>query len=105
MKETTEIQEYRKASAKKLSNKYQFDFKFWLMSKIIRIYHNPIDGEWIEWSPDTDANQMLIVWDWLEEQGYKGIEALDDIIAKYLVTKTDIKLATMNTFMEFIETK
>ena len=101
-----QIQEYRKASAEALG----VDWKEDQMSGL------PIHLRSPKWHPDTDANQMLMVWDWLRKEEGRGIDcsATSKIIFvtiwkwfhknggdKYMGEGKDIKLATMKAFMEW----
>ena len=63
-----EIQEYRKASAEALGLQiYRVTDK--LVEVVLRLPDQPYDTNG-EWQPDKDANQMLMVWEWLKDQGH-----------------------------------
>jgi len=87
------ITEYRKASAKALG------------FKNINIYANDNVEVWdnhirLIWQPDKDANQMLMVLDWLREQKVGSLKLLK-IFDKYC-NGADMKVETTEAFMEFI---
>ena len=113
------IQEYRKASAEALvidmfcdicsgqkNNIGECD-KCGDCSDEIHFYHDKIGSNqrYVTdvWHPDKDANQMLMVWEWLREQNART--TLTRIADSWLINKEDIKLATMKYSMEFIKTK
>jgi len=106
------IQEYRKKSAEMLGiqlTKYG----------IILGSQRPIKGlkSIIQlWHPESDADQMLMVWEWLNTEINLTIEWLPlsrkwniclyakrDNYAYPDGTDTDIKLATMKAFMRYIK--
>ena len=85
-------QEYRKASAEALGHK---DISEPQATAIIVL----IDGVIYEWQPDKDANQMLMVLDWMRDNDIK----IMDIWAEWYYHNADIKLATMKAFMSYIK--
>ena len=109
-------QNYHKASAEALGlHAIKYEGK---------VYANTSENEIKKiWQPDLDANQMLMVWDWLREQGY-AIRADDSSIVsakgdreKYwyvhirkglnivaIGRDADILLATAEAFMSYYET-
>ena len=94
------IQEYRKASAEALN--ITIDKK----KRRIRI-----DGIWLPetyWQPDKDANQMLMVWDWLKKQKnkyYNVATIVGRIVESYAYFDGDLFEGTMSRFMEYIKNK
>ncbi len=88
---TIMIQEYRKVSAEAIGL-IVTEFS----TGIVTRYK---DGTYINWYPDTDANQMLMVWDWMRTSGKRKI--LREIFENYLVFKDTLELATMKAFMEY----
>ena len=57
-----QIKEYRKASAEAL-------FHHKLIRHSIELCEVRYRNEWHIWHPDTDADQMLMVWEYLLKQG------------------------------------
>ena len=116
------IQEYRKASAEALvidmfcdicsgqkNNIGECD-KCGDCSDEIHFYHDKIGSNqrYVTdvWHPDKDANQMLMVWEWLRENVPNGI-MLHGILVSVLNQFRDggdIKLTTMKCFMQYIKT-
>jgi len=109
-----EIQEYRKVSAEVLGHK---DISEPKATAIIVL----IDGVIYEWQPDLDANQMLMVWDWIIDQGgdirfrlswwfgkreNKRPENIFELYSKGKFTgeNSDIRLATAKAFMTYYKT-
>ena len=104
------IQEYRKASAKKCF--HHKSIRYLHEIEIIEVYYN---NEWHIWQPDKDANQMLMVWEWMMKQNNhwnisfnsNGYLLEASIIKPYNIYFEegfdDIKLATMKAFMEYIK--
>ncbi len=89
------IQEYRKTSAETLGNEMVTTISEGLCMKI--------NGQFIPWQPDKDANQMLMVWEWLRKQ--KRTVAILEIIDEYIFFDETLFDATMKAFMEYIEVK
>ena len=81
--------EYRKASAEALAKDITEGFA------ILGQYHPSV----AYWTPDTDANQMLMVWELMRGQGART--TLTRIFDLWIINKEDIKLATMKAFMEW----
>lgn len=50
------------------------------------------------WQPDVDANQMLMVWEWLRDE---ADHLFDEVIFHQYLKGKDIKLATAKAFMEY----
>ena len=60
--------------------------------------------KWEDWRPDEDSNQMLMVWDWMKKQSELALYCLRRQILIYLDHENhDIKLATGESFMEYIK--
>ena len=98
------IQEYRKASAKKLEIKMDSDGS----------YFDPTAIDFISiWQPDKDANQREMIEDWFTEQGYGidyeifdtrcwvAIHRLKNEIFEY--EDKSRSTAFMKAFMDYIE--
>ncbi len=100
------IQEYRKASAKKLFHHEQIRHSIELCEVRYR-------NEWHEWHPDTDLNQMGMIEDWLIEQGLEldleyhaghkqwHIQFGEDIMLSANGSDKSKPIAFMNCFMEW----
>ena len=86
-----DLLEYRKVSAKELFHHEQIRHSIELCEVRYR-------NEWREWQPDTDANQMLIVWKKLPSK------IIEEIIDDYL-SGHPVLTATMRAFMEYIKIK
>ncbi len=94
------IQEYRKASAEALKVKERIVNT---TGRIFCQYPDNKESTFGEWQPEEDANQTLMVWEWMQKNGRKWIEILRDIFWEYGHGITnDIKFATMKAFMENI---
>jgi len=88
----TEINEYRKQSAKRMGftlskDKYYGDKNHAFILEV-------------NWLPNQNANQMLMVWEWLKKNDKDVIyRAFNDSMRN----NKDIKLTTMKAFMEYIK--
>jgi len=104
-----EIEQYRKASAEWMGRK--------LDAKGAIIYESTVSVR-IYWHPDIDANQMLMVLEWLRKQCYNIhiIINLDIIEIRlyddendpehcYLNNGKDLFKVTMKAFMEYIKSE
>lgn len=106
------VTEYRKASAEALGLEIIFG------RVVVRDKKgNNISNQWNaygDWEPEKDANQMLMVWEWLiEQECFLNIDKWGDTSPWRFTAATekglnkggdnDIKLATMKAFMEFIK--
>ena len=102
MKTEEEIQKYRKATAEAL--------------ELIDVYYEENEfsdtDQFRLWQPDKDANQMLMVWEWLKDRRPEIMISIYPDIVYYAIfpeineetieaSDKDIKLATMKAFMEY----
>ena len=91
----TLVKEYRIKSAEALGLK-----EAWNGEIRIGYYYGEILIN--DWQPDTNANQMLMLWEWMKINGREWVEILRDIFWEYGHTRNgDIKLITMKVFLEF----
>jgi len=68
---------------------------------IVMLPSEPDGIDWYKvWQPDKDANQMLMVWDWLRTK--VKIAVFKQMIDDYWWDDKDILLATAKAFMEYI---
>ena len=86
----TEVLEYRKVSAEVLGKPQLPKFKLGPFTY----------GD--NWHPDTDANQMLMVWELIKKDRKEGLAIFMEAIMQWYVKDADIKLATMKAFMKYI---
>ena len=104
--------EYRKASAKVLKLNITCDYchngpkcDCGQGSSVIYFYHDDrvIDGVYVHeyWKPDKNPDHMLMVWKWLLSQNART--TLTRIFDSWIINKENIKLATMEAFMEYIK--
>jgi len=109
---TAEIKEYRKLSAKELGLEL-IDGRVVIRNKSGKEMKNAYNAKGM-WEPDQDANQMLMVWKWLNKRIDLTIEWLPlsekwniSLYAKHGSyafpdgTDADIKLATMKAFIRY----
>ena len=113
------IQEYRKASAEKLRldvHPFHYFYPEAEISPDEFLYYRNEAGGLPMWIPDEMADQMLMVWEWLNNQGFDidiDIDRNGSIFGIWHPIKKiefdgmdkDIKLATMKAFMEYIKQK
>ena len=101
-----EIQEYRKASAEALGYKTRNHYYSNESRATYHKYPEPAPVCDVEdWQPNKKANQMLMVWE-LMKNNMTGTSILYEMIKEWLYApNSDIKLATMKAFMEYIKTK
>ena len=109
-----QILEYRKTSAEALGLTGVFFNASTNMFYCDKRQHNikgekdPNDSMYIIWQPNTDANQMLMVWDLMNNQGFR-IQIEYDESNQWLITgdihwgvfDESIFIATMKVFMEW----
>jgi hypothetical protein len=109
--ETRLIQEYRIKSAEMLG------FKFIEREPFGPDRIDKEDGEWMwfhNWFPDQNADQMLMVWEYLSKQGYRihistgpAIDMLELYYDRYKIFEeidwNSIFDATMKAFMEYVK--
>lgn len=63
----------------------------------------PLETGFLMWRPDKDANQMLMVWEWLKKTG--GRKEVIPIFLAYVSKDESLFDATMKAFMEYIKQK
>ena len=98
------MQEYRKASAKKLGldvHPFHYFYPKAEISPDEYLYYRNEAGGLPMWIPDEMADQMLMVWEWLKKHG--GGKEVIPIFLAYVSKDESLFTATMKAFMEYIK--